>query len=214
MSVPGSQTEIVNMALMQLRIPPITEYNTDTSTEANAARTIFDQRRRAVLRPYIFNFSKAQAIIKKIVNETPTFGYECFYEVPADCLKVMEVGDNDTVFVDKRDWDLQGRRLLMPDVGAECPITYIKDVTDFTLWDPLAIDVLVLELAIWLCKPLTGDASLKDDLKSEQSVALTDALAADFAEAPLQSIDGSYSQAARDLLPSPQYRIDESVFDG
>jgi len=97
-----------------------------------------------------------------LTEEAPAFGYDHQYVLPADFIRLRL---KDTYYHYK--FEIEGNRLLTD--HDEKHITYVKKVTDPTLWDALFTELFVLKLAWKLINPLAGTnvVSLKAELREE-----------------------------------------------
>lgn len=74
-----------------------------------------------------------------------------------------------------RNYDLEGDLLLTDETTME--IRYIKKITDATKFDPLFVQLFVLQLELKLIMPLTQDVKLKDSIKEDIRILTPDVLA-------------------------------------
>ena len=82
------------------------------------------------------------------------------YALPTRCLRVLDVP--------LRKWSLSGRRLLALGRAEDAlTITFIDNVEDGCVFDPLFTDALVCRLAEKLALPVTGSQSLRQSLLNE-----------------------------------------------
>jgi len=80
--------------------------------------------------------------------------------------------------VNLRSYALEGQRLLTNESSME--IRYIRKVTDVTEFDPLFVEVLVLQLALKLVSGLAGGApNLQDILQRELAMLMPSVRALD-----------------------------------
>src|ERR1700677_1312344 len=84
---PQSSADIVNLAMLQLYQQPIVSL-TDNSPQAAAASRVYDMRRRAVLRNFIWNFARMRGTCSLIPGLTPPFDYRAVYQFPNDLLRL------------------------------------------------------------------------------------------------------------------------------
>ena len=204
MALPSSEIDIANMALdflgheeVAVISPPITE------TEQLVARH-YPLSRRTCIRKYVPNFAKTRASIAR--SGTPDYEYEDEYQLPNDYIRLLSVGDD----IEERPvqrYDMgPGRKLLVNNGGdASIKIRYLADVEDVTKWDSLFTEKLVLELAIKLCMPITGDKELKGQLYQMLKSLEPEVYAVDGQEVPPKRIDNSPMMARRFGYSTTQY---------
>lgn len=162
---------------------------------------IFDQSRREVLRRYPWNFCETWALAQK--TTAPIFGKTDAYALPADFLRLIWVGDPDNT---RRDYRLinQGggeyRRVIAINNGGkeDLQIAYNADITLLHLWDPLAIKVFALWLALDIAKGVTGQDGLVETINNLLTEELKDAVAVDGQEQAILHDRFSYVQDERD----------------
>jgi hypothetical protein len=80
--------------------------------------------------------------------DDPAFGYDAQYQLPADCLRVVEVYDTTLP------WVVEGRKLLS-DEGTPLSIRYVRREEDPNQWDALLVSAVAARLAVELCEELT-----------------------------------------------------------
>ena len=195
------QITVINRALAFLGERPITNPDLPETPAGKHITDQFEQCRREVLRRYPWNFAETWAKINKTTS--PSFGYPDAYSLPADFLRLLIVGDP---FYDERDFRImnQGapeyRKVIALDNGAanQLQIVYTADVNLLSLWDPLAIKVFALWLALDAAKAVTGQdnhVKLLNELLSEE---LKDAVGVDGQEQSIRQHRFSFVQTERD----------------
>lgn len=96
--------------------------------------------------------------LKGVEEIAPPFTAQ--YLLPTRCLRVLDVP--------LKKWSLAGRRLLTMGHGRDSlTITFIDNVEDGSVFDPLFVDALVCRLAEKLALPVTGSHSLRQSLLNE-----------------------------------------------
>ncbi len=94
----------------------------------------------------------------------PPFGWSYQYDLPSNCLRVLEVNDSEDG--DNRSpWIVEGRKLLTND--DECRLVYIFREDDVTKWDALFIDAMALALAVKLTEVIRGATSKTEQLAAQ-----------------------------------------------
>ena len=154
-----SQVEIANTALERLGARPISSFS-DGSKAARLASSAYDRVRLEVLRAHPWNCISARALLAES-TEPPAFGYAHQYPLPADCERVLEVGDSDsTDFESRYSWVVEGR-MILTDEGAPLPVRYLKDDTDPQKYDSTLVSAIAERLAFELCEPITQSNTKK-----------------------------------------------------
>jgi hypothetical protein len=151
-----SIVSIVNTAMIALGEDPIVSLS-DTTKRAILANTRYDPVRRAVLRGFPWPCAKQQANLA-LSTFKPLVTYDFAYTLPVDCLRFIDLPDNDRALWEVGQ-DASAGQLLLTNEVAPLAGVYIRDLTDPTRFDSLLVDVLALELAIDLCEPLTQSTS-------------------------------------------------------
>ena len=101
------------------------------------------------------------------IYNVPAFEWSYGYVLPSDFLREKSVyEDNATIHKNTvYSYELEGNLLLTDE--SECNLRYIKQVTDVTLFDPLFLEVFILQLAIKFSYPLAGVGSAGRALVAE-----------------------------------------------
>lgn len=177
--------EIVNMALTRLGESRIVSM-ADNTKPAREADAIYGTTKDSLLAGYNWSFAKTRAILTASVTP-PAFEYSLAYNLPADCLRVLFVGDY-YAGIDMTDargaptelFTIEGRQILT-DMGTMTPpstdnkmnIKYVKKEDDVTKFSANFTSALVAKLAEILAEPLTqsdtkrarAEAAFKDEIR-------------------------------------------------
>ena len=119
----ASQVSIVNMALSMLGADRITAL-TDNTENARRMNAIYDETLKDLLRMHPWNFAIGRASLAKL-STAPLFEYDCMYQLPPDCLRVISVNDGSNII---EDFKIEGRQLITDETTVY--IKYIKEVGD------------------------------------------------------------------------------------
>lgn len=151
----ASNTEIVNMALGRIGAKRINDLSdtTDTKPEAIQARLHFEQTRDALLRSHLWRFATGRATLSADTT-TPSFEWDYQYLLPNDFLRLKSIYEDRFSDINLDSYALEGTMLLSNETSMQ--IKYIKRITDPTKFDPLFVEVLVLQLADKFITPLSG----------------------------------------------------------
>src|SRR5688572_8267905 len=106
----NSDTEICNIALGHLGEAPITSLNED-SKAAWACNLHYALTRDELLRGHRWNFAKDRVQLSELA-EGPAFGWARQFQLPADCLRVLEFNDQEIGDWISEEYEIEGRRLL------------------------------------------------------------------------------------------------------
>lgn len=161
----ADETSIANLALAKLGISPIMAL-TDDSKQAQFANRFFAQTRDEVLSSHRWNFAMRRSALNRLAN-APAFEWEFAYQLPADCLRVVQLNGYDPN-------EQQGTFAVEADQlftdAEEAHVRYIARITDGSLYPPLFVHALATLLASRLAGPLTGSRELPSALMEEYMV--------------------------------------------
>lgn len=188
----ASKVQIVNLALRKLGAGRITAITDETET-ARVMSDIYELVRKAELRRGLWGFSLKRDALPALA-QAPSWGFAVAYTLPADFLRLVQVGDlysvpalDNYVNADNSLWAVESGQLLT-DLGAPLKIRYVRDVTDETQFDPLFCMSLAAKLAYEACEQITGSNSKKDAAASDYGEAIKQAIRANAVERPPTSI--------------------------
>lgn len=148
-----SLTEIANLALAMVGEERVTRLDTDTSKPARLCNEMLPQVRARCLSEHPWNFAVRRASLPALAS-SPSWGYAYAYQVPADCIRVLEIDGADP----HEPWSREGTAILT-DLTAPLSIRYIADVTDPARWSPMFVDMVAATLAERLALPLSASQS-------------------------------------------------------
>jgi hypothetical protein len=155
-----SETEICNIALGHLGEAPITSLDED-SRAARACNLHYALTRDELLRAHRWNFAKTRLVLTELA-ETPAFTWAHQFQLPADCLRVVEFNDQEIGDWISEEYEIEGRALLTDAEAAN--IVYIKKEIDVSLYDPLFVQALALKLGIIISEQIRGTTSKTEEL--------------------------------------------------
>ena len=161
--------EIANQALIRVGSEAIGSL-LDTNERAIAVSTSINFIRVEVLRAHSWNCVTTRAQLSKNVTD-PLWGFDSAYDLPADCLRVIDV-DTDL------QWRVEGRQILI-DGDADIDVLYLKDETDPTQYDSMLTAAFVVRLAVEICERITDSRTKREFLWQEYQLLLDDAKARD-----------------------------------
>lgn len=163
-----SETKICNLSLSDIGSKRINNLETDDSLESILCRLHYEPTRDALIRSHWWRFASTRAVLSQDTTDPVGDEWDNQFILPDDFLAMKSVYENRFSDENYRSYALEGQRLLTNESTME--IRYIKKVTNPTKFDPLFVQVFVLQLDL---KLLTGLAktdtklkeSIKDDLK-------------------------------------------------
>ncbi len=186
----ASEIYIMNRAASKLGADRFTDRSDTNSKAASEIDACFDSVRDAELRAHTWRFSLARAALSPLVT-VPPFGFTLEYQLPTDCLRVIQVGDyywtslSDYRGTDESPYSVEGRKLLT-NLPAPLNIRYVRkmDDTDAEQFDGIFVELLACRVAIETCEAITGSTSKKDSLAADYKDRLMEALQANDLEIP------------------------------
>lgn len=189
----ASSVDIANSALTKLGEARITSL-TDDVKAAREINAIFELRRDALLRAFNWNFAMKRAQLSASAD-APSWGYTLQYQLPADCLRMIQVGEYYVIpglsdYIGGTDTELfkiEGRTIVT-DLSAPLKVRYTQKVTNTGLFDALFVEVFASDLAMQTAWALTQSNSKKQDAREDKRVALLEAIRANAIELPPQAI--------------------------
>lgn len=191
--------EIVNWALAKIGAAGITSLD-DSGEAAKVAAAVYDSVRDTEIAAHAWNFAKTRAMLPA-ETETPTFGWQHQYLLPADCLRLLQAGPwpmpvmAQLILNDQRDFVVENNRILT-NRGPALPVLYLKRETDPTVYPPPFCDALACRLAVEMCERLTASNSNRELAWREYDQAVRQARRVNAIGLPPQIIqDGTWMLA-------------------
>ena len=153
-----SVVDICNRALSRIGASRITSL-TDEVEEARACNSAYTQIRDEVLRSAPWNSVSTRGTVAK--NSTsPDFEYANSYQLPTDCIRVLDVYIS-------MPWVVEGRSMLTDASDVPMYIRYVKQETDPNQYDPLLASTVAARLAMELAEELTQSNTKRQLAQSE-----------------------------------------------
>ncbi len=173
-----SVTKICNLALSELGSKRINNFEDDTesSPEAILCRLHYESSRDALLRSHWWRFASGRETLSRDTTD-PDFEWGAQFALPNDYLVMKSIFEGRFTDQNVRSYAIEGDRLLTDETTME--IRYIKKITDVIKFDPLFVQMLVLQLALKLVMPLTQSVKLKQRIKEDIRLLMPDVLAVD-----------------------------------
>lgn len=168
---------IANRAAMAVGTAARLTAPTDDTVLGRSVQAVWDLERRAALRDAGWNFAIKRAVLPKL-TAAPVFGYDSQFQLPADCLKLIEVYG-----ADRLRYQIEGRQILADQAGA-LEIRYLRDVTEPAEFDSLFAHSFALRIAAAIGNKIAGSAFSRDATWREYLLSLSDAKMADAVENP------------------------------
>ena len=154
--------DIVNRALTKLGERHITSLGDDVKA-ARAASSLYDIVRDAEIAAHSWNFAKKRDKLSAEAAK-PEFGWSFQYLLPADCLRLLQLGSwpqpvmSDYVNGENRQYVLEGGRILT-NLGPTLNIIYLWRETEAGVYPPVFVEALACKLAVEMAEILSGSGS-------------------------------------------------------
>lgn len=176
----SSQVEIANRALTKLGAARIISFG-DDNKQSRSVQSMFPIVRDAELRAHIWSFAVKRVSLAALTS-TPDWGYSFQYELPSDCLRLIQVNDSfqgpdmsNYRNASTAEYMLEGNKILT-DYVAPLKIRYIARTVDITQWDATFIEAFACRLAAEMAEDLTQSNQKKDAAWQEYRQALSVAI--------------------------------------
>lgn len=156
----ASYVEIANSAATIVGTSPRLTAPGDDTVLGRAVAAQWDLARQALLRDGSFNFAMKRASLPALAA-APAHGWERAFQLPADCLKLVEVHG-----WGRGDYQLEGRQILT-DAAAPLLIRYIRDVTEPAEFDGAVAEAFAQRLANAIGNRIAGSA-FKEELNEQR----------------------------------------------
>lgn len=148
----SSETEICNLALSHLGESPIASLE-DNTAASRACAQHYELARDEVLRSHRWNFAQGRRVLSRLA-EAPEFRWAHKYQLPEDCLRVLEVNDSEIGDWISDEYVIEGRELLTD--ADTVNLVYTKQITDVSLFDSLFVKALGYKLGVALSEIIRG----------------------------------------------------------
>ena len=163
------EIRICNSALIKIGVEPIVSFSEQTKA-ARFCNIQYETIRDELLSAHYWNFAMARVALAQ-VSTPPLFGFDYAYQLPADCLRVRQIEENDAKF------KIEGR-LLYTD-SATANIQYVSKNTDASQYSPYFKEALASRLAADLAYPMVQSVSLSEKMFQKHQFLLVEARAFD-----------------------------------
>jgi hypothetical protein len=188
----ASQVEIANRALTKLGAARIISF-ADDNKQSRSVNSMFNVVRDAELRAHLWSFTIKRDSLPALTT-TPAWGYDYEYQLPPDCLRLLEVDDiypgpnlDDYRNANTQEFTIEGRKILT-NKDAPLKIRYVSRVADTTQWDATFVEAFACRLAMEMCEDLTQSSSKKESVKDDYNTAIMMAIRANAIELPPQDL--------------------------
>lgn len=143
-----TKTGICNAALRLLGAARITAIS-DATEPARILTDVYDMIQDEVLAAHPWNFAIKRDSLTEL-GTAPEFKYAHAFQLPADCLRIIKMEDDEAIFERESD------TLVTDETTAK--IKYIARITDTTKYTPAFISMFAQRLAAEIAYPITNSA--------------------------------------------------------
>lgn len=180
---------ICSNALLMLGAQTINDFN-EPVDRAKIAANLYPTIRDDLLRSHPWNCTIKRALLAPDATP-PAFGYDSQFELPADFLRVLEVGQAGMQI----DYLVEGRSLLANATSVELRYVYLNPVEN--TWDASLVGLLTLAMAAAMAYPITQSAALQANMEQKLAMAKKVARSVDGQEDPPQTLGDERLYGAR-----------------
>jgi hypothetical protein len=175
----ASETDVINAALVKIGEKRITSsgYASPTNERERIANEHYERLRDGELRKNVWNFATKWTSLAPDVTEPDNPNYSVRYALPADCLRLLEVDEDD-------DYKVESGYIVI-NVSDEINIRYVRRVTVVNDFDALFYDALAARISVEFCDRLTGKRGKRQDAIGEYTAFMLQAANTDAIESPL-----------------------------
>jgi hypothetical protein len=155
-------TTICNLALSKIGNQMIMSLD-DPSIEARFCKLHYAPTLASLLRMHEWNWAVGMTQLAAMATP-PEFDWDYSYQLPSDFARIQTLNS----FKSNEpncDFEIIGDKLMTDESTAY--ITYIKDVVDPNLFDPIFVEVLSLAIGAKLAKPLGGSMDIQQRLEGD-----------------------------------------------
>lgn len=173
---------ICSNALLMLGAQTINDFADQNNLDrAKLCANLYPSQRDSVLRAHPWNCCIKRIVLAPLAD-APAFGYSAAFELPADCLRVLEVGTGGMQI----DYLTEGRTILADTMVLELRYVFRNEAE--STWDSHLIDLMTIAMAAVLAYPVTQSTSERDSREAKLVQATRQAKAVDGQEDPPQTL--------------------------
>lgn len=156
---------VCNSALVKIGAATITSLG-DATKEARTCNEQYAKIRDAVLEAHPWNFAIKRSSLA-LSGTSPAFEYQNAFQLPADCLRVINVQEDDLEF------HVEGQTLVTDE--AVIQIRYISRIVDPSLFTATFSEALACRLAVELAYSLANNSALANTMMQAYLAQLKEA---------------------------------------
>lgn len=182
---------ICSNALLMLGAQTINDFaDQDNLDRAKLCANLYPTVRDDMLRAHPWNCCVKRAVLAPDAV-APSFGYDQSFELPADFMRVLEVGANGCQI----DYLVEGRTIQANTTALELRYVFRNDVEN--TWDAHLVKLVTLAMAAAMAYPVTQSAAMQQTMEQKLETSLRRARSVDGQEDPPQTLGDERLYAAR-----------------
>ena len=182
---------ICSNALLMLGAQTINDFQDQLNLDrAKLCANLYPFQRDSILRAHPWNCCIKRIVLAPLA-QAPAFGYPRAFELPADCLRVLEVGTGGMQI----DYLVEGRTIQADAMALELRYVFANEVE--ATWDSHLVDLMTAAMAAVLAYPITQSTSERDSREAKLAQLMRQAKAADGQEDPPQTLGDEHLLASR-----------------
>lgn len=182
----ATKLSIINRAYRYIGQSPVELITPEDPTQL-LVRGAYEDNVEWCLRCHAWSHAQKWAKLAKL-EEDPPFGFANNYAVPADCLYVIDIHQDEDLTLIGEEYALVGNNLYTN--ADPCLCRYITTLSNMAFWPSDFCDLISLRIAIELAPTLVpGDSNITDSLSKRFQLALEVAKRNDMAASNLPQID-------------------------
>lgn len=160
-----SEVSICNLALSHIGEKSITSLSDDVKP-ARECNRLYAITRDMEFRAHNWNFSIKRTNLSEDGTE-PDSEYKHRYQVPAECLRILEVLYANSWRVEGGNLADAGKLFILTNLSGPIYIRYVAQITDPAVFDVLFVNALAARLAMDLVEPLS-QSNTKAEMAAEK----------------------------------------------
>lgn len=181
---------ICSNALLMLGKEPIAAMD-EGSDRSRYCSNLWPMLRDWMLRKHFWNCAIKRVQLSKL-SAAPAFGYTAQFQIPADFLRVYEVGNRQAFITDFQiETSDSGSRVILANADA-LPLRYVWRNENPDNWDSGLVHVATVHMAALLAYPVTQSTTLRDSMQQQAALALREAKAIDGQENPSETFGDEF----------------------
>jgi hypothetical protein len=183
-----SAVQICSNALAMLGKSPIASF-TEGTDRAQYCANLWPMVRDDMLRKHFWNCAMRRVLLSPL-NTPPAFGYSAAFQLPADFLRLYEVGNASQYGNRTPDFALENRTILAN--ATALPLRYVWRNENPDDWDAGLVAAATAGMAAVLAYPITQSAALGEAMAGKAEKALRESKAIDGAENPSETFGNDF----------------------